>query len=238
MTDWQLGLQAFQEGRMREATDRLQSALDETELSISQDVRYETCAYLGAALYALGLPTEAAAAFEMAFRFSPTPVPPESLLMNLAHAYLATGRREAAREALRFLLFHVPGHVAAHMLAQRLDGSPPDNEVTGTVLGASPESARNYIRTLTFSQVHSGGYDPAQVHEALSQLERFVSNLTHELKQAEAKIGQYELEILRYRQMEDAMVENIVQMQHSPQNLPGKAKNELSPIEILFQQKS
>ena len=239
MTDWQLGLQAFHEGRMREAADRLQAAFSENELTISQAARYETCAYLGAALYALGLPGEALPAFETAFQFSPSPVPSEDLMMNLAHAYLAAGRREAAREALRLLLFHTPGHVAAGMLASRLDAAPPDADVKGAVLGASPESARNYIRTLTFTQPVSGGYDPAQVQEALSQLERFVMGLSTELHQAEAKLAEYELEILRYRQMEDAMVENMVQMQRSsPQSQPGEASSGLSPIEILFQQKS
>ena len=239
MTDWQLGLQAFHEGRMREAADRLQAALNERELAISQVVRYETCAYLGAALYALGLPTEALTAFEMAFRFSPSAVPPDDLMMNLAHAYLAAGRRDAAREALRFLLFHTPGHVAAGMLALRLDSSPADNTVKGAVLGASPETARNYIRTLTFTQSHSQGYDPAQVQEALSHLERFINDLSQEIQQAEAKLAEYELEITRYRQMEDAVVENMVQMQRNPAQIQTEgSKSELSPIEILFQQKS
>ena len=98
MTDWQLGVQAFHEGRMREAADRLQAALGESEMAVTQAVRYETCAYLGAALYALGLPAEALTAFEQAIQFSPAAAPPDDLLMNLAHAYLAAGRRGAARE--------------------------------------------------------------------------------------------------------------------------------------------
>lgn len=224
---------------MREAADRLQAAQSENELTVSQTARYETCAYLGAALYALGRPAEALTAFELAWRFSPTAVPADELIMNLAHAYLAAGRREAAREALRFLLYHFPGHVAASMLAQRLDGTDMDTNVTGAVLGASPETARSYIRTLVFTQSVSGGYDPAEVHEALGQLERFVQGLSQELEQAKEKIAQHELEILHYRQMEDAVVENMVQMQRQPvDTLQTSSKSELSPIEILFQQKS
>jgi DivIVA domain-containing protein len=239
MTDWQLGLQAFHEGRMREAADRLRAALSENEFAVSQTARYETCAYLGAALYAQGQPEEAITAFEMAFRFSPSAVPSEELVMNLAHAYLASGRREAAREALRFLLFHTPGHVAASMLALRLDSSSADANVKGAVLGTSPETAHNYIRTLTFTQSLTQGYDPAQVHAALNQLERFVIDLSQELQQAGAKIAEYELEIMRYQQMEDAVVENMVQMQRNPaQSQQEGAKTELSPIELLFQQKS
>ncbi|MGI4792108.1 MAG: DivIVA domain-containing protein [Janthinobacterium lividum] len=238
MTDVQLGLHAFREGRMREAADRLQSALGETELSTSQVVRYETCAYLGAALYALGLPAEAVTAFELAFQFSPSSVPPEDLMMNLAHAYLASGRRDAAREVLSFLLSHVPGHVAATMLALRLDSSTSESDITGAVLGTSPDTVHNYIRTLRFTQLASGGYDPAQVHEVLSQLERFINNLSRQQQEAETKIAQHELEILRYREMEDAVVENIVQMQkNTPPSRDAAVKSELSPIEILFQQK-
>ena len=247
MTDWQLGLQAFHEGRMREAADRLQTALAETELTISGLARYETYAYLGAALYALGLSPEAVTAFEMAFQFSPAAVPSDDLMMNLAHAYLAVGRREAAREALRFLLAQAPGHVAATMLAARLSSSlSSGSAISGAILGASPETVENYIRTLRFSHSASGGYPPAEVHEALSQLRRFILSLTESLQEAETRNAQYELEILRYRQMEDAVVENM--MQSIPQEQPAQAKSDeaksdkvdskLSPIEILFRQKS
>lgn len=235
MTEWQLGIQAYREGRMREAADRLQAARDETELTVSQSVRYQTCAYLGAALYALGLPAQALTAFEAAFRFSPTTIPPADLLMNLAHAYLAAGRRSAARETLRLLLSDAPGHVAANMLASRLDTNPEGDDVSGSVLGTSPETAQNYIRTLTFTQSTAQGYDSAEVQEALSQLGRYISGLTQELEHAESKIIQYELEILRYRQMEDAVVENMVQS-HAPS--PEHSESGLSPIEILFRQKT
>ncbi len=241
MIDWQLGMQAFHEGRMREAVDRLQAALGENELAVAQSVRYETCAYLGAALYALGLPGEALTAFEQAVQFSPTAAPPDDLLMNLAHAYLAAGRRGAAHETLRFLLTQTPGHIAAGMLAARLDETPDDSAVSGAVLGASPETAENYIRTLTFSQPVSGGYAPAEVHEALSQLQRLITTLIYDLREAEARGVQNEMEILRYRQMEDAVVENMMQFHATPhQSEPQKQadeKKDLTPIEILFRQK-
>jgi len=236
MTDWQLGVQAFHEGRMREAADRLQAAQSENEFAVSQHVRYEMCAYLGAALYTLGLPVEALAAFEQAIQFSPSAAPPDDLLMNLAHAYLAAGRRSAARETLRFLLSQTPGHIAGGMLAVRLDDAPADGSLSGAVLGASPETAENYIRTLTFSQPVSGGYAPAEVQEALTQLQRFIAALSQELKMAETKNAQNELEILRYRQMEDAVVENMMQLQSPPQRQSDE--KDLTPIEILFRQKS
>ena len=236
MTDWQLGVQAFHEGRMREAADRLQTALGENELAVTQSIRYETCAYLGAALYALGLPAESLPAFEQAVQFSPAAGPSDDLLINLAHAYLAAGRRGAARETLRFLLTQTPGHVAAGMLAARLDATRDDGSVSGAILGTSPETAENYIRTLTFSQPVSGGYAPAEVHEALSQLQRLIAALSHDLKEADARNATNEMEILRYRQMEDAVVENMMQFQATPQQ--ESSEKDLTPIEILFRQKS
>lgn len=222
---------------MREAVDRLQASLCENELAVMQQVRYETCAYLGAALYALSLPTEALTAFEYAVQFSPSVVPPDDLLMNLAHAYLAAGRRRAARETLRLLLTQLPGHIAAGMLAARLDEAPANVDVSGAILGTSPETAENYIRTLTFSQPVSGGYAPAEVQEALGQLQKLIAALSHDLQDAEARIAQDEMEILRYRQMEDAVVENMMQIESSPQTQSDERKD-LTPIEILFRQKS
>ncbi len=240
MTDWQLGLQAFREGRMREAADRLQTALSEYELTISQVVRYETSAYLGAALYALGLPTQALTAFEQAVHFSPAAVPPADLQMNLAHAYLAAGRRDEAGQTLRSLLTAAPGHVAASMLLARLDSTAAGTPVSGAVLGTSAKTAQDYIRTLTFTRSVPNGYDPAEVQEALTQLTRYINGLTQELDQSEARNAHYETEILRYRQMEDAVVENM--MQHSSQSANGQASDEteskLSPIELLFRQKT
>ena len=240
MTDWQLGLQAFREGRMREAVDRLQTALAERELTVSQVVHYESSAYLGAALYALGLPAQALAAFEQAVRFSPAPVPAADLQMNLAHAYLAAGRRDEAGQTLRSLLTAAPGHVAANMLLARLDSTAAGTPVSGAILGTSAKTAQDYIRTLTFTDSVPNGYDPAEVQEALTQLTRYINGLTQELAQFEARNAQYEAEILRYRQMEDAVVENM--MQHSAQSANGQAGEEsgskLSPIEILFRQKT
>ncbi len=190
MTEWQLGIQAYREGRMREAADRLQAAQGEGELTVSQAVRYQTCAHWGAALYALGLPAQALTAFEAAARFSPSAVPPADLLMNLAHAYLAAGRRGAAREMLGLLLSDAPGHVAANMLAARLDANADSDAVSGSVLGTSPATAQNYIRTLTFTRSTAQGYDPAEVQEALTPLWRYVSGVNHERGNPAAKNAQ------------------------------------------------
>ncbi len=238
MTDWQIGLQAFREGRMREAADRLGAALEENELTVSRLARYETCAYLGAARYSLGLPVDALAAFEAALQFAPSPAPPADLLMNLAHAYLAAGRPSDARAALSRLRARTPGHVAANMLAARLDTLHTEDQISGAVLGVSPETAETYIRTLTFSRRAAGGYEPAEVQEALGQLQRYIESLTDQLELAETKAAQADLEIQRYRQMEDAVVENIMQFQPTAQTAEGEVQSGLSPIEILFQQKS
>jgi len=237
MTDWRMGLLAFREGRMHEAADRLGSAAAERERTVSQTVRFETYVYLGAALYSLGQPVEAVKAFETAFQLSPTPIPPSELTLNLAHAYLAAGRRDAAREALLFLLNYAPGHVAARMLLQRLDNAP-DEPITGTILGDSVESVKKYIHTLRSATVSSGGYDPAQVWEALSQLETYMETLDKRLQREQETLRHYEAEIERYQQMEEAMVQNLVQMQQDAQNRPAEPEAaQLSPIELLFQKK-
>lgn len=239
MTDWQKGLQAFREGRMREAADRLAGSVSDQELTVSQTARFETYAYLGAALYALGRPEDAAPAFEAAFRLSPTPVPPPELVVNLAHAYLAAGRRDAARETLLFLLHHMPGHVAARMLLQRLDHVSGDEPLTGSIMGVSIESVKRYLQTLSFTVMDNGGYDPAQVREALSQVAGYIDALNDRLHSTQQTIALYELEIQRYREMEDAMVQNIVQMQQQNPMHPAEPETaQLSPIEILFQKKS
>ena len=233
-----MGLQAFREGRMHEAADRLGAAAAERDLAVSLAVRFETCVYLGVALYNLGRPLEAVKAFETGFQLSPTPIPPSELTLNLAHAYLTAGRRDAAREALLFLLNYAPGHVAARMLLQRLDDTPEDEPVTGSILGESVESVKKYIRTLRFTTVSTGGYDPAQVWEAFSQLEIYMQVLDKRLQHDQEKILHYEAEIERYQQMEEAMVQNLLQMQqdsHSPSD-PIEV-GQLSPIEVLFQKK-
>jgi len=223
---------------MHEAADRLGAAAAERERTVSQTVRFETYVYLGAALYSLGRPVEAVKAFETAFQLSPTAIPPPELTLNLAHAYLAAGRRDAAYEALLFLLNYAPGHVAARMLLQRLDNTPDDEPITGTILGESVESVKKYIRTLRFATVSSGGYDPAQVWAALSQLETYMETLDKRLQREQETLRHYEAEMERYRQMEEAMVQNLVQMQQDAQNRPAEPEAvPLSPIEILFQKK-
>lgn len=223
---------------MHEAADRLGSAAAERDLAVSQAVRFETCVYLGVALYNLGRPAEAVRAFETGFQLSPTRIPPTELTLNLVHAYLAVGRRDAAREALLYLLNYAPGHVAARMLLQRLDDTPSDEPVTGTILGESAESVRKYIRTLRFATVSVGGYDPAQVWEALSQLETYTNALDKRSQRDQETLRHYEAEIERYRQMEEAVVENLVLMQQNAQNAPASPDAaQLSPIEVLFQKK-
>ncbi len=238
MTKWRMGLQAFREGRMHEAADRLGAAAAERELTVSQAVRFETCAYLGAALYHLGRPVEAVKAFETAFQLSPTPIPPPELTLNLVHAYLAAGRRDAAREALLYLLNYAPGHVAARMILLRLDNTPTDEPITGSILGESVQSVKKYIHTLRFTTVSSGGYDPGQVREALSQLETYVETLDKRLQHEQETVRHFEAEIERYQQMEETMVQNLVQLQQEAQNRPTDAEAaHLSPIELLFQKK-
>lgn len=238
MTDWRIGLLAFREGRMHEAADRLGAAASERELTVSQAVRFETCVYLGAALYGLGRPVEAIKAFETAFQLSPTPIPPSELTLNLVHAYLAAGRRDAAREALLFLVNYAPGHIAARMLLQRLDNTPDQEPTTGMILGETGESVKRYIRTLRFATISSGGYDPSQVWEALSQLETYMDTLDRRLQHDQETLRHYEAEIERYRQMEEAMVQNLIHLQQDALNRSNEPEpTQLSPIEILFQKK-
>ena len=223
---------------MHEAADRLGAAASEQEMTVSLAVRFETCIYLGVALYNLGRPVEAVKAFETGFQLSPTPIPPSELTLNLVHAYLAAGRRDSAHEALLFLLVYTPGHVAARMLLQRLDDMPEGETVTGSILGESLESVKKYVRTLRFTPVSSGGYDPAQVWEALSQLETYMEALDKRLQRDQEILRHHESEIERYRQMEEAMVQNLIQVQQNSQNSTARPEaNQLTPIEILFQER-
>ncbi len=238
MTDREKGLTAFREGRMREAADRLQAASDEHELTVTQAAQYEASAFLGAALYALGLPAQAMTAFENAVRFAPGGTPPPDLLMNFAHASLAAGQRGSARETLRSLLDAAPGHVAAGMLLARLEAAS-GAAVSGAVLGTSVKTAQDYIRTLTFTRNVPHGYDPAEVQEALSQLGRYIGGLTRQLEDAQAQIAERDSEIQRYRQMEDAVVESMMQQSpHAEHDGSAASENGLSPIELLFRQKT
>ncbi|BDI32380.1 hypothetical protein CCAX7_44310 [Capsulimonas corticalis] len=247
MTDWQLGLRAFREGRMREATDRLRNAAGDRERTVTQGVRFQTLAFLGASLYALGHAAEAVTAFEDACRLSFAPGPPADLSVNLANSYLAVGRRDDAKRALQQALRAAPGHVEARMMLQRLENSPDDQPLVGSVLGETPEGVKAYLRTLSFARVASGGYDPAQVRQALSQMERYIDFLSAQIEERDATIASDEVELERYRKMEDVMIEKMMLAQSDPTALHiphqisqnGEANgSSLSPIELLFQKKS
>jgi tetratricopeptide (TPR) repeat protein len=250
MTDWQLGLRAFREGRMREATDRLRTAANDYERTVTQRVRFQTLAFLGAALYALGDPGEAVGAFEQAVRLSPTATVPADLNVNLANAYLAVGKRDQARLSLQQALKDAPGHVEARMLLQRLENSPQDQPIAGSVLGETPEGVKNYVHTLTFARVGSGGYDPAQVRQALQQIERYIDFLIGQINQRDDTITKNDELIARYKEMEERFIERMImensnndQMQDTElfKSAPvetAATEVELSPIERLFQKKS
>lgn len=229
-------MQAFREGRMREATDRLREAASQNERTVAQAVRYQTLSYLGAALYALGQPTEAVEAFEQAVRFAVGTLPPE-LTLNLANAYLAAGRLQDARRALQTALRAAPGDMEAQMLLLRLDNRPVDEPVVGAVLGHSPENVQNYLRTLSFAQVAAGGYDPPQVRQALAQISRYLEGLAAQLTAQQQTIDRQEAALAQHRQMEETLVARLAV---SPPPPPSSADEDLSlsPIERLFQQKS
>lgn len=227
-------MQAFQEGRLREATDRLREAASQNERAVAQAMRYQTLSYLGAALYALGQPTEAVGAFEQAVRFAVGTPPPE-LTLNLANAYLAAGRLQDARRALQAALRASPGDMEAQMLLQRLDNRSADEPVVGTVLGHSPESVQNYLCTLSFAQITAGGYDPAQVREALAQISRYVEGLATQLAAQQQTIARQEAALEQHRQMEETLV---ARLEASAPPVPSADEDSsLSPIERLFQQK-
>lgn len=252
MTEWQSGLQAFREGRMREAVDRLQTAVRETDTSVSQTARFQTYAFLGAALYALGRPAEAVSAFETALRLSPLKSPPPDLTVNLANAYLAAGRRDDAVRLLQQTLQFAPGHIEARMLLQRLAAQPEGSAGGGMVLGTSPQSVKQFLRSLVFKTVPTDGYDPAQVRQAFLQVERYSDFLIAQVAHSERVIAQNQQEISRLQQSEDSMVQNMIQAQKEAEMLreqlarvspasaplpPAADAAELSPLERLFQGK-
>src|SRR3569833_3340307 len=148
MQDWQLGLKAFREGRMREAADRLRASAGDRERTVKQVVRFQTLAFLGAALYALGYSYDAVAAFEDAVRLAPHPGAPADLSVNLASAYLAVGRRDEARTALMHSLAAAPGHNKTHKKHQHHKNNPTNKPKNNTNLGESPEGVKTYLRTL------------------------------------------------------------------------------------------
>ena len=209
MTDWQTGILAFREGRLREASDRLRRAADEQERTVTQESRYQTWAFLGAALYALGRAAEAADAFENAARLCPAPAVPPDLTVNLANAYLATGRRADARRALETTLQHAPGHVEARMLLNRLDSHDPNTPLSGAVLGESPEAARLFLRTLSFGAVAQGGYAPDQVREALGMLSHYIEFLAAQVGERDQTITQQTALLEQARQTENTLIDNL-----------------------------
>ena len=246
MTEWQHGIQAFREGRMREAADRLRSAAEEQERTVSLATRFQTLSYLGAALYALGHAAEAVAAFEQAVLLAPPPFPPAELTINLTNAFLASGRRDDARRALLLTLRNAPGHLEAQMLLRRIDQQSPEVPLTGATLGESPESAKRYLRTLSFSPVSTGGVDAAQVRLALKQIEHYLDALAVQVSTREETIARLEAELERFRQMEDTLVENLIKAQQLADQRKREATAEsasspdspvLTPLEALFQQK-
>ena len=225
-TEWQTGLQAFHEGRMREAVDRLQNAISETERTVSLVARFQTYAFLGAAQYALGRPADAVTSFETALRLSPTKIPPSDLSVNLANAYLASGRRDEAKRTLQQTLKTAPGHIEARMLLQRLLSQSEGAALNGMVLGESPASVKRYLRSLVFKTVPTNGYDPAQVRQALLQMEHYVDFLIAQISQHEQALTQAQQEIGRLQQSEDTLVQNMLLAQQEAEKL----RNELDTI--------
>lgn len=218
-TEWQTGLQAFREGRMREAVDRLQAASHEDERTVSLMARFQTYAFLGAAQYALGRASDAVGSFEAALRLSPTRTPPPDLTVNLANAYLAVGRRSDARQMLQSTVQAAPGHIEARMLLQRLSGQPEGTETHGMVLGESPSSVKQFLRSLVFKTVPDGGYDPAQVRQAFLQIERYVDFLIAQVAHNEQTQAESQQEIARLQQSEDTLVQNMLQAQQEAEHL-------------------
>jgi tetratricopeptide (TPR) repeat protein len=195
MTEWELGIQAFRQGRLREASDRLRAAADDKERTVTQTVRFQTLAYLGAALYALGRAEEAVEALEQAIHFSPRAGTPSDLRINLSNAYLAAGRADDARRVLQETLQETPGSMEARMLLERLGQRDPATPLTGSALGVSPASVLRYMHTLSFGTVTAGGLDPAQVRLALTQIERHVEFLVRQIVTRDETIARLEAEL-------------------------------------------
>ncbi len=252
MTEWQSGLQAFREGRMREAVDRLQNAVRETENAVSQSARFQTYAFLGAAFYSLGQAADAVSAFETALRLSPMKSPPPDLTVNLANAYLAAGRRDDAVRLLQQTLQFAPGHIEARMLLQRLASQGDSPASGGMVLGTSPQSVKQFLRSLVFKTVPTEGYDPAQVRQAFLQVERYTDFLIAQIAHSEQVIAHHQQEIARLQQSEDTLVQNMLDAQKEAETLrqemakipaatapgaPDSEARELSPLERAFQGK-
>lgn len=238
---------------MREAVDRLQNAVRETDSAVSQTARFQTYAFLGAALYSLGQAADAVAAFETALRLNPSKSPPPDLTVNLANAYLAAGRRDDAIRLLQQTLQFAPGHIEARMLLQRLAAQTDTSASGGMVLGTSPQSVKQFLRSLVFKTVSTEGYDPAQVRQAFLQIERYTDFLIAQVAHSERVIAQNQQEIARLQQSEDTLVQNMLQAQQEAETLRQQSSTaapanaaapsdpnspELSPLERLFQRKN
>jgi tetratricopeptide (TPR) repeat protein len=194
MTDWELGVQAFRQGRLREAADRLQAAVEDSDRTVMREARFQTLAHLGAALYALGRAADAADAFKAAIGFALPSGPPTELLVNWANASLAAGRPEEARRALEQVLRDAPGHLEAQVLLDRLGRRDPDAPLSGETLGDSPAGVVRYIQTLSFKTVPAYGLDPAQVRLALTQIERHIEFLVLQIVSRDETIAGLEAE--------------------------------------------
>ena len=239
---------------MREAADRLRVAAADDELTVTQASRFGTFAFLGAALYALGRAPEAASAFQSAARLSPAQPPPADLLVNLANASLAAGRPVDARRALAQALEAAPGHVEARMLLERLSARSDIAPITGSVLGETPDSVRRYMETLTFGNILQG-YDPAQVREALGQIDHYLRFLSQQLAEKDAALERQDAELSRLRGNEDGLIRTIMAAQQENERLrqqPAPAamredsdtsynsaqERELTPLELLMRPKT
>ena len=257
MTERQLGINAFREGRLREAADRLRSAAADHERTVSQNVGFQTYAYLGASLYALGDAAGAADVFSTAVSLYAGKTAPLDLMINLANAYLASGRRHQAEEALTQALSDNPGAMEARILLDRLRNRDQSLPLTGAVFGESPQSVKHYMDTLTFSAVNPG-YSPEEVRAALTQIKHYIDTLADHVAEREHLISEQTVEIDRLRRMEETLVENMVQARQETDRLRetlGKTTvasdpqsngqsssgldeaSHLTPLEKLFQKK-
>lgn len=258
MTERQLGINAFREGRLREAVDRLRAAAADHERTVSQEIGFQTYAYLGAALYALGEAAGAADMFSAAVALHAGPTPPLDLMINLANASLASGRRQDAEEALTQALRDNPGAMEARMLLDRLRSRDESLPVTGAIFGESPQSVKRYMDTLSFSTM-SQGYSPTEVRAVLAQIHQYINTLSDQLAEKDRAIAGQTAEIERLRQSEETLIENMVQARQEADrlrtsagassraaDLPGNGPeaagaseaSDLTPLEKLFQKKA
>ncbi len=258
MTERQLGIDAFRQGRLREAVDRLRAAAADHDRTVSLHVGIQIYAHLGAALYALGDAAGAADMFSAAVSLHAASPIPLDLLMNLANASLASGRRQTAEQVLIRALNDNPGAMEARLVLERLRSRSDSRPITGVILGESPESVKRYMDTLSFSSTDQG-YSPDEVRAALTQIHHYVDTLTDLLAARDRKIAAQDGEIERLRQTEETLIENMMQarqeadrLRESPNQQSGTPRllsngqgtageseaADLTPLEKLFQKKS